>query len=121
MAQSQQVVSTDYPFLRVRVGIRGRRAEALALIDTGFEGAAVAPEDWADETLSDPEGFAPLQMADGSVSYAPLYVGSVEVMGLAPIDDIPITILGNEYMLGRDVIDLYAVTFDHGKRVVVEP
>lgn len=121
MAQSQQVVSTDYPFLQVRVEIRGQRVEELALTDTGFEGAAAVPENWADETLGDPEVFVPLQMADGSVSYAPVFVGSVEIVGFSPIADIPITVLGNEYMLGRDVIDLYAVTFDHGKRVVVEP
>ena len=93
MAQSQQVVSTDYPFLQVRVEIRGQRVEELALTDTGFEGAAAVPENWADETLGDPEVFRfHSRWLTGAFSYAPVFVGSVEIVGFSPIADIPITV-----------------------------
>ncbi|MDP6495388.1 MAG: hypothetical protein QGI09_08240 [Dehalococcoidia bacterium] len=121
MAQPRQIISADYPFLRVRVGIGGQRTEALALIDTGFDGAVAVPEGWLDGTRNDPEGFVPLQMADGSISYAPVFVGIVEIIGFPALTGTPITVLGVEYMLGREVIDLYRVTLDHGTRVIVEP
>jgi len=30
-------------------------------------------------------------------------------------------VLGEEYLVGRKIVDRFAVTFDHGQRVIVEP
>ena len=32
-----------------------------------------------------------------------------------------ITVLGDEYILGREILDLFEVTLDHGERVIVRP
>ena len=119
MAFAQSIVSTAYPFLRVRVTMSGEPHEALALVDTGFEGAVVVPD-----ALLDSEGTAPVarghwQLADGSIIDAPLFLGMVEVVGF-PSAPATITVLGEEYILGRGVIDRFRVTLDHGERIIVE-
>jgi hypothetical protein len=59
-------------------------------------------------------------MADGSVSIAEAYFGTVEIFGINEPIPARILALGNEFLLGRRVLDLYKVTFDRGQRVVVE-
>ena len=56
---------------------------------------------------------------DGSTIDAPVYFGLVEVVGLPPMR-AAITVLGNEYILGRNVLDRYKLTLDHGREVLVE-
>ena len=60
------------------------------------------------------------QLADGSTVDAPVYVGEVEIVGL-PAVRAAITMLGDEYVLGRSVLDHFKVTLDHGRLVTVEP
>jgi hypothetical protein len=60
------------------------------------------------------------ELADGSTIDAPVYFGSVEIIGL-PAVRAAITVLGNEYILGRGVLDRYKLTLDHGQQVVVDP
>jgi hypothetical protein len=59
-------------------------------------------------------------MADGSVSIAGAYFGTVEIFGINEPITARILALGNEFLLGRRVLDRYKVTFDRGQRVVVE-
>jgi predicted aspartyl protease len=55
MAQSQPVVSTRYPYLTMRVAIRGWQDEDDALIDTGFTGNLVVPDRLLSDELGLPE------------------------------------------------------------------
>lgn len=120
MAQPQPIISTNYPFLPIRFTIRGSQYEALALLDTGFAGALAVPYRLA-RRLGNPDTSTNWLLADGSSVEAPAYLGDVEVVGLPPVLDVTITVLGDEYILGTRIIDRFEVTFDHGTRVIVRP
>jgi len=99
--------------------LRGQNSGASALIDTGFTGDLVIPTRALNDTVGLPDARIDWQLADGSVVDAPVYLGTIEVVGIPPIA-VAITTLGNEYILGRGVIDRYRVTFDRGQRIIVE-
>jgi predicted aspartyl protease len=120
MAHAQRVVSTTYPYLRIRVSLRGQEFEALALVDSGFTGDVVIPEGLAQFPVGSPDTWVDWEVADGAVIPAPLYYGTVEIIGFPPIP-AAVTILGQEHLVGTGVIDHYRVTFDHGQRLIVEP
>ncbi len=121
MAQSQPIISTNYPYLPIRVEIRGQIEEILALIDTGYTGNLIVPTDWLDRDLGLPDGRSSIELGDGSVvPGAPLYLGILEMPGLFSAR-VRITVLGNEYVLGRRVLDRFEITLDHGQRVIVRP
>ena len=120
MAQSRPIISTIYPYLSIRVEIRGRREETLALLDTGFTGNLVVPTTWLNRALGLPDGRSSVEMGDGSITDAPVYLGTLEIVGLSTTQ-VRVTVLGNEYILGRRVLDRFEVTFDHGQRVIVRP
>ena len=119
MAQSRQVTSDIYPFLTIRLDLRGRRHETSGLLDTGFSGDLAIPTGFFDGDFGLPDGRIDWELADGSTIDAPVYLGSVEIAGFPPVP-AAITVLGDEYILGRGVIDRYKVTFDHGQRLIVE-
>ena len=120
MATIQQV-STNYPFLTVRIQIRNWQHETPALIDTGFEGSLVIPSSALESGLGDPDTSSNWILADGSIVETPVYLGTLEIVGLPSILNIAVTVLGSEYILGRRVIDRYEVTLDHGERLTVRP
>jgi hypothetical protein len=65
-----------------------------------------------------PDARTDWELADGSAVDAPLYLGTVEVIGL-PAVAAGVIVLGDEYILGRGVLAHFKVTLDHGRRVVV--
>jgi len=119
MSQPQRVVSTTYPFLSVHVELRAHRGELLALLDTGFTGDLTVPAGFPDGGLGSPDGYAPCELADGSIVHVPYYLGTVEIVGLPPSHAL-VLLLGTQYLLGRGMIDRFRVTFDHGRSVIVE-
>jgi predicted aspartyl protease len=103
MAKRPQVTSSRYPYLSIRVTIRGHSSdEQLALIDTGFSGYLAMPATFFNGDLGLPDTRFEWELADGSTIDAPVYFGSVEIIGL-PAVRAAITVLGNEYILGRGV------------------
>ena len=44
MAEDRSVTSTDYPYLPIRLEVRGVQFEDRALLDTGFTGELIIPE-----------------------------------------------------------------------------
>lgn len=121
MAQPQQIISTLYPFLQIRIEVRGWQHETLALLDAGFDGDLSIPSAALNLILGSPDTSDNWQLADDRVVEAPVYLGTVELVGLAFIDEATITVLGEEYILGRGILDLFEVTFDHGQRVIIKP
>lgn len=93
MAQFQPVISTRYPYLETRVGIRGWQDDEYALIDTGFDGNLVLPADLLTDDLGLPDGHIRLRLADGGIVDASLYMGNIEIPGIPVIDDVFITFL----------------------------
>ena len=119
MAQFQPVISERYPYLSVRVKIGDWQEEASALVDTGFTANLVVPESHWTEDLGQAHGRVNLIVADGGIVRVPVYLG--EVLGASPIPGLRVVFMGDEFILGRGVIDRFKVTFDHGQRIIVEP
>ncbi len=46
MAQPHEVVSTEYPYLPIRVEVQGESVEAVALLDNGYTGSLIVPDTW---------------------------------------------------------------------------
>jgi len=120
VAPRQTIVTPAYPYLEVQFTTGNfRSSTVLAYIDTGFDGYLLIPT--TQNTLLGPAQFATSwELGDGSVVQAQEYRGDVHVLGLAI--DIParITLLGDEYLLGRGIVDHLRMTFDHGQRLLVE-
>ena len=120
MAERRRVTSTVYPTLSVRLDIRGRQSEVSALLDTGFTGEVAFPLDILGQAVGLPDEHTDWELADGSIVDAPTYLETLEIIGFSALLPVEITGLGNEYILGRGVLDLFVVTFDRGERVIVE-
>lgn len=120
MARNQKVISTIYPRLKIQVNIRGHRSDKVtALLDTGFTGNLAIPTTFFNGNFGLPDARIEWELADGRIIDAPVYLGTLEIIGTPPII-VSITALGDEFILGRGVIDRFKVIFDHGKRVTLE-
>jgi len=60
------------------------------------------------------------ELGDGSLTQGQDYVGNVKIIGLSDNIEARITAIGNEFIIGRALIDQYRVILDHGRRVEVE-
>ena len=120
MAEAEQL-STVYPFLLVHIRIHDWEHETLALVDTGFEGSLVIPYSAFDSRLGDPDTSSNWSLADGSIVETPVYVGSLEIKDLSAIPDVVVSLLGSEYILGRNVIDRFEIILDHGQTLTFRP
>ncbi len=119
MADRHEIVSTHYPYLPVRIEVQGQSEEAPALVDTGYTDSVIIPDTWESHGLGLPDGRTAVEVGDGRIVFAPVYLGILEINGFAPIYGVAVTILGDEYILGRRILDRYEITLDHGQRVIV--
>jgi len=107
-----------FPYVSVRLEFKGGSFEFEALLDTGFEGDVVIPEQFrpSDEV---PDGTLRWQLLGGHRTFAAYYRG---VAGLEGFDMRPayITVLGDEPIVGVGPFRDLAVLLDHGRRVIVE-
>ena len=92
----------------------------VALLDTGYDGTLVIPYTFITE-FGTGDTSRTLIVGDGRSVESPVYFGSLEVIGLVPIPLLPITAIGEEFILGRGIMNRYNVCFDHGQRVIIEP
>lgn len=119
---NQPGVISRFPFLPVRVIVGGAVIyEGEALIDTGFTGAIVLPPSYQPVNVP---GERPRRwrMPDGNLVEAPRYNGVVFVGNFPPMPfRAGITFLGDEPIVGVQVIQHFSVILDHGRRVIVEP
>ena len=74
-----------------------------------------------ERVLGNPAASSNWLLADGRTVETPVYIGTIEILGLPAINDIVIAVLGDDYILGRRVIDRFEVTLDHGQRLIVRP
>jgi clan AA aspartic protease len=114
------VISQDYPYLQIKVTVRNLSFSFRALLDTGFTGHLVLPETLSDQ-LGSPDVLVTTRLADGTEKNFPAYRGGVEIVGLGVVHMARLTLLGDECLLGQEIIKRLKVTFDHGSQVVVEP
>ena len=119
---TQQSVSSRFLYLPIQVQIGGTVLyEGEALLDTGFTGAVVLPTSYLPENVR-AERPGRWRMPDGNLVVAPRYSGTISVGGFPPLPfPVLITILGDEAIIGVEVIRNFSVILDHGRRVIVEP
>jgi predicted aspartyl protease len=115
---------TRFPYLQIHVQIGTPRhieqeLNLEALVDTGFDGGVTVPPGSVDAAIV-PDIILDLGLADGSRLRAPGYLASVRIGTLQPVLTMLIA-LGDEPLLGREVLDNFRVTFDHGREILVEP
>lgn len=92
-----------------------------AFVDTGFSSDIALPAAWI-KNGHRPDAYATWTMADGSKVMAPISLGTIQVLGLEAKEPLPmtITVLGDELMAGRGLIDHFKLTFDHGKVLIIK-
>ena len=121
MAPPTTVVTPAYPYVEIEFAVGTFRSPiVLAYVDTGFDGYLIIP---ATQTLllGPPQFSAPWELGDGSVVEAQEYRGDILVPDLAVTIPARITLLGEEYLVGRGLVDHLRMTFDHGQRLLLEP
>ena len=121
MALSTTVVTPAYPYVEIEFAVGAFRSPTfLAYVDTGFDGYLIIPVTQT-SLLGPPQFSAPWELGDGSVVQAEEYRGEILVSGLAITIPARITLLGEEYLVGRGVVDQLRIIFDHGQRLLLEP
>ena len=115
-----RVVSRDFPYLPIRVAVRGWEAEAEALVDTGFTGEIIVPADIVLQDIGPPAYFVTYRVADDRVISSPVFYGDVEIPGLPPVTDIAIRALGSRYIIGVGIMELYRIVLERARQVIVE-
>ena len=120
MAQPTTVVTSAYPYVEVEFAVGAFRSPIiLAYVDTGFDGYLIIPGIQT-SLLGPPQFFASWELGDGSVVQAQEYRGDILISGLSISIPARITLIGEEYLLGRGVVDRVCMTFDHGQRLLLE-
>ncbi len=109
-----------YPSLAIRFAVETVGGDAFALVDTGFEGHLVVPESLTG-TLPRPIYARRVRTASGEIVPVPVYLGTVELLDQPGAVEALIIALGDEYLIGIEPLNHFAVTFDHGQRVIVDP
>ncbi|MFN4180604.1 MAG: hypothetical protein ACK4I8_09855 [Armatimonadota bacterium] len=116
----RRVVSERFPFAEVEWEVREQRSIALAFIDTGFDGFLMLPTNWMRQ-LGTPDRIDWWQLADGSFVAAPTYFGTTRFVGTEEFLPCDIIVMGNEVIVGLDLVRHYLVTLERGQRVIIEP
>lgn len=117
MAQNK-VVSSHFPYLPVEITIKQHKHSLEALLDTGFDGYVVLPPGLVTNGEA-PDLYESCKLADDSVIRVPIFIGSVK-LGDRKLNKITFLIMGDEPIIGREVIKHFKVTFDHGQKIMLE-
>ena len=117
---SRTVTSHAFPFLPIRVKVRNWETEAIALMDTGFSGDLVVPEDALPADIGSPDHPMIYRVADDRITSRGLFYGELEILGLPPLSHVAIGPLSSKYIVGLGIIERYIVTLVRGERVIVE-
>jgi predicted aspartyl protease len=114
-----RLASSHFPYLPIRLEVRGHTAELEALLDTGFDGAVAVPPGLVSNGRP-PDHRSRWILADGSEVAAASYLGTVTLGSFGPYD-VLITALGDEPILGRELATRFRNILDHGREISIEP
>lgn len=117
MAKNKAVTSSRFPYLPIKVSTK-KDFELEALFDTGYDGGIILPS----KLISNGEvsgWLVDCKLADDSIIKVPAYIGSVSV-GNKKLNNIIVLIMGDEPIVGREVMKYFKITFDHGKKIILE-
>lgn len=112
--------SPHYPYLHIHYSVRDQAETVWAYIDTGFDGYLIIPDQLV-EHLGSGDHLARWELGDGSLAIGDEYLGYAQLMDFPERMPVRITCLGNEYLVGRGIIDQWRVTLEHGQTVHIDP
>lgn len=118
MAKSRKVESFHFPYLPIKVTFKHNEHTLETLLDTGFDGYLVLPPG----LITDGEAadlYESCKLADNSVVRVPVFIGSVK-LGSKKLNRITFLIMGDEPIIGREVIKHFKITLDYGRRIILE-
>jgi hypothetical protein len=110
-----ELVSDRYPYLPVFLNVHGLVLEIEGLVDTGFGDGVMVPSGTLQQR---PDGTGRWLTADGSVVRAPSFHGRIQI-GHLPAFNGEIVAMGELPLVGREVLDRFLITLDHGRRLSV--
>lgn len=113
------LVSVRFPYLPLTIRVQSFTTTVFALVDTGFDGEIVLPLALRPANIV-PDGHFTWTLADGTTVRTPTYDGTAQLGRFGPLA-VAISTLGDEPLVGRRVTNRFAVTLDHGQRVIVAP
>ncbi|MBI3914336.1 MAG: hypothetical protein HY327_09160 [Chloroflexi bacterium] len=89
----------------------------MGYVDTGYDGGLVIPESER-SGLPKPLTEIPVELGDGNRIYSAEYVGTLSLEGRQL--DVTVLFLGNEYLIGREVVDQLRLCFHRGEFLEIE-
>lgn len=118
MAKSKKVESLQFPYLPIEVTFKQNKHIIKALLDTGFDGYLVLPPGLITNGEA-PDLYESCKLADNSIIRVPIFIGSAK-LGSRKLNNITFLIMGDEPIIGREVIKHFKITLDHGRKIVLE-
>ena len=118
MAKSKRIISTNFLYLPIKVTLRQNEFDLKAFLDTGFSGILILPPNMVTNGKP-PDLYSNCQLANDSIIRIPTYIGSVKFWN-KKFSNITILAMGDEPIIGREVIKYFRITLDHGKKIILE-
>lgn len=121
---SKGIVSSHFPYVQILLHLKvdettQQEADLEALLDTGFDGDVVVPANLT-SSGTPPVAFLTWMLAAGTEVVAAAFLGEARVGGMDPVE-VVVTVLGDEALIGRNLIRHFRVVLDHGQQLIVEP
>lgn len=116
MAQNK-IVSFRFPYLPIEATIKQHKQSLEALLDTGFDGYVVLPPGLVTNGEV-PDLYESCKLADDSVIRVPIFIGAVK-LGRRKLNKITFLIMGDEPIIGREVIKYFKIILDHGRKIML--
>jgi len=118
MAKNKNISSTRFPYLPVKITVTENNYNLEALIDTGFNGQVILPPNIFTNGQLPPK-FVTCKLADNSIVEMPIHRGTLK-LGDKKLNEIIILIIGDEPIIGREVIKHFKIILEYGRKIVLE-
>lgn len=118
MARTKALISSRFPYLPVKVTVRQHSYELEAMLDTDFDGEIILPPGLVTNgELS--YWYVDCKLANDSVVKIPAFRCSLNLAN-KKISEVTTLIMGDEPIIGREVIKHFKITLDHGRKIILE-
>lgn len=118
MARTTILISSHFPYFPVKVVIKKHSVKVEALVDTGFDGEIILPPGLVTNGEL-PYWYVDCKLANESVVKIPAFKCSIKLTDQR-INDVTALIMGDEPVVGREVIKYFKIILDHGRKIILE-
>ncbi|MBI3103458.1 hypothetical protein HYZ05_00800 [Candidatus Daviesbacteria bacterium] len=118
MAKNKSINSVHFPYIPVKITVSENSYGLEALIDTGFNGQVILPPSLMTNGQL-PKRFVTCKLADNSMVEMSANRGSIKLGG-KKFKDVLVIIMGDEPVIGREVIKHFKIILDHGRKIILE-